>query len=469
MQLLYYYGSIVVYIILESMKKRNLLKDVAVSTYITENLSIQSNYLQYTRGVTKNYFYNFLITIVVILTGFYFLSLDILSYIVSFVYSYTILGKLYLFNIGKKITHYVDNTIHHTPIYTIILPIFRDKEVIKQLLSTIANINYPKDKLQVLLVLEEIDYDSINYIKTLALPFYFRKIIVPDIMPRTKAKACNYALQYVVGDYLCIFDADDIIDPDQLQIALTKFQQNPDIVCLQAKLNYYNSEENFLTRLFAIEYQILFDRMLPAIAKLHLPIPLGGSSNHFNVKILKDIQGWDIYNLTEDAEIGLKLAELGYRVDTLNSYTFEEAPITIKSWLKQRSRWIKGYLQTYIVYCVNLTEFAKNLNCQSIILFHYMIGFGVLSSIFTPLMLCKGLLSTQTINIIPLLVIFIIWFICEFYYAYSITKVFKKAIYFPIYFILHSISGIIAIFDLIIRPFYWSKTKHGETSMKQSN
>src|SRR4029079_2240492 len=177
-------------------------------------------------------------------------------------------------------------------------------------------------------------------------------LVVPDLHPRTKTKALNYALPFARGDYLVIYDAGDRPERDQLRKALTAFRQGPpNLACLQSKLNLYNADDNWLTRQFTIEYGALFDGLLPALDRLQLPIPLGGTSNHFRVSALKWLMAWDPFNVTQHADLGTRLARSRYRCRVLDSTTFEEAPPRLSSWFPQRTRWIKGYMQTCSCIC----------------------------------------------------------------------------------------------------------------------
>lgn len=382
------------------------------------------------------------------------------------------------------------NNSEQVPLYTILLPVFMEEQsVLEQLFTAIYNLDYPKDKLQVLLLIESIDQETKNHIKNITTPLNYEMIVVPDFMPRTKAKACNYALKFALGNYLVIFDADDIPDCDQLKVVLQAFKSGNDskIACLQAKLNYYNANENLLTRLFSIEYSILFDRLLPALASKDYPLPLGGTSNHFKSAILKELRGWDIYNLTEDAEIGMRLAMHGYKTRVIDSYTAEEAPITYRAWIKQRSRWLKGFIQTYLLYLQKNHNLSNQIGFKrSFISLHFMLGLSTLSLLCTPLMICIGVLvklnllevDNSELIIAMTLSSGAFWIITTFSQTVIVLKessflknlsfLKKLTCFFAFspYFILHTIAVFNAILDLIRRPFYWNKTKHGVTNTK---
>ena len=178
-----------------------------------------------------------------------------------------------------------------------------------------------------------------------------RIVTVPNGQPRTKPRALNYALQDARGTLVAVFDAEDIPDADQLRRAANAFiEGGPRLACVQARLAIYNADESFLSRQFALEYSALFSGLLPALGFLRLPLTLGGTSNHFRRDLLLKIGGWDPFNVTEDADLGIRLARFGYEVSVINSVTMEEAPASWRSWRGQRTRWIKGWIQTYLVH-----------------------------------------------------------------------------------------------------------------------
>jgi len=191
------------------------------------------------------------------------------------------------------------------PIYTILCPLYKEAHVIPQFLHAIHSLDWPKAKLDVLLLFEEDDKESIDTVAKIKLPSFVRSIIVPHSMPKTKPKACNYGLSQAKGEYLVIYDAEDMPDPLQLKKAFLSFQKvDPKVICLQAKLNYYNPHQNLLTRFFTAEYSLWFDVTLTGLQAANTSIPLGGTSNHFRTKDLKQLEGWDPFNVTEDADLG---------------------------------------------------------------------------------------------------------------------------------------------------------------------
>ena len=213
------------------------------------------------------------------------------------------------------------------PIYTVLVPMYREVESVPAILGALQSMDYPPAKLDIKLVLEDDDALTLAEVQKLQPSYRFEIIRVPAGNPRTKPRACNYALHFARGEYVAIFDADDRPEPTQLKKAVYTFRQLPaDMVCLQSRLIYYNTADNLLTRFFALEYHALFYVALRGLEMMGIPIPLGGTSNHISLAHIRELGGWDPYNVTEDADLGVRLSTHGYRTAMLDSYTLEEAP-----------------------------------------------------------------------------------------------------------------------------------------------
>ena len=238
------------------------------------------------------------------------------------------------------------------PTYTIITPLYREAEVLPELVESLAAIDYPQDRLQALIVLEADDEITRAAARALDLPSFIQVLVVPPGTPRTKPRACNYALERARGDLVVIYDAEDMPDPQQLREAAARFAaSDASLACLQAPLRIEDPGFSlFLPSQFRLEYAAHFEVLLPALARWGLPFPLGGTSNHFKVGPLREIGAWDPYNVTEDADIGFRLAAAGYRLDVIRCPTWETAPTTPEQWFPQRARWIKGHMQTLAVH-----------------------------------------------------------------------------------------------------------------------
>ena len=238
------------------------------------------------------------------------------------------------------------------PAYTIIAPLYREAEVVGELLRNLAAIDYPRDRLQALVVLEADDTQTLAAVRALPLPAFVQVLIVPPGTPKTKPRACNHALARARGDLVVIYDAEDMPDPGQLREAAARFAvSDPRLACLQAPLRIEDPGFSlFLPSQFRLEYAAHFEVLLPALARWGLAFPLGGTSNHFRVGPLREIGAWDAYNVTEDADVGFRLAAAGYTLGVISKPTWETAPTRWSQWLPQRARWIKGHMQTLAVH-----------------------------------------------------------------------------------------------------------------------
>ena len=246
------------------------------------------------------------------------------------------------------------------PRYTILAALLDEAEVLPQLVDRLAALDYPPDRLQGFLLLEARDHATQAAAKACALPPWLKVLIVPPGGPRTKPAALNVGLALASGAFITVYDAEDDPAPFQLQEAAARFAADPTgrLATLQAPLRIRppaQSDSPFLDRQFAVEYAALFEVTLPAMARLGLPFPLGGTSNHFDVAALRSVGGWDAWNVTEDADLGLRLWRAGYRLGTLRRPTYETPPGEMMDWLPQRTRWLKGFMQTWGVHTRSLT------------------------------------------------------------------------------------------------------------------
>jgi cellulose synthase/poly-beta-1,6-N-acetylglucosamine synthase-like glycosyltransferase len=367
------------------------------------------------------------------------------------------------------------------PSYSILVPAYRESAVIGRLLASLKALDYPADKLDILLLLEEDDTETLAAAKAAAPGANVRILVVPSGQPQTKPKACNVGLLFAQGEYLVIYDAEDQPERDQLKKAVLAFRRGPkELICLQAALNYYNWNENFLTRMFTLEYSFWFDYLLPGLDKLRMPIPLGGTSNHFKTPVLRELGGWDPFNVTEDADLGIRAAMHGYRVGIVNSTTYEEANKHLGNWLRQRSRWIKGYMQTALVFSRDPIGLVRRAGLRQALGFALLIGGTPLIFLFQPISILLTLVwvMTRTTALDPLfppVILYLSLFNLLLGNALAIYinmfAVFKRrlhplvlfALLNPAYWMLHSIASFKALGQLFTRPYYWEKTTHGLT------
>lgn len=236
-------------------------------------------------------------------------------------------------------------------VYTVLVPLYKEASVLTHLLSALDDLVYPRECLDIKLLIEEGDEAMIRALRARVLQAHYEVVVVPAGWPRTKPRALNYGLARARGAYVTVFDAEDMPSELQLLKAVWEFDRlGPDVSCLQGKLTFYNASENWLTRQYTLEYGVLYGLLAPFLSQLKIPFPLGGTSNHFRREVLEAVGGWDSYNVTEDADLGIRLARLGYRAVVFESVTFEEANLSLIPWFLQRSRWLKGFLQTWFVH-----------------------------------------------------------------------------------------------------------------------
>jgi hypothetical protein len=368
------------------------------------------------------------------------------------------------------------------PRYTIFCPLYKEWQVLRQFVNAISKLDYPKNKLQVLLLLEENDERTIEEAKKANLPEYFNVLVVPHSQPKTKPKALNYGLKYADGKYAVIYDAEDVPEKDQLKKAFLAFQKiENNTICVQAKLNYYNPNQNLLTKLFTAEYSLWFDLTLTGLQSINAPIPLGGTSNHFRVTELKKLKGWDPFNVTEDCDLGIRLAKRGYTTKIINSTTYEEANSNYLNWIRQRSRWIKGYIQTYLVHMRNPKQFIATLKKPDLLTFQLIVGTKILSNFINPFMwlttisyfLFRPWIGTTIESFYPPVILYLGVFCLVFgnfvyiyYYMIGLAKrnhyeIIKYVFLIPFYWWGMSIAAWKALYEMVYKPHYWAKTVHG--------
>ncbi len=274
------------------------------------------------------------------------------------------------------------------PVYTVLVPLFREVSVLRQLIAALNLLSYPTSKLDIKIILEEGDMAMHRSVAALMLPDHFDVIVVPSGYPQTKPRALNFAMQFARGSCVTIFDSEDIPQPNQLRLAAAQLAaSSAEVACLQASLEFYNPNENWLTRQFTAEYAALFHVILPTLAAYRMPLLLGGTSNHFRTSALKTVGGWDPYNVTEDADLGIRLARFGFKTGILHSTTYEEANLEIWNWMKQRRRWLKGFLMTWLVHNRNPLLLLRELGLGGFLVVQSMtLGIFVSALLHPPLL-----------------------------------------------------------------------------------
>lgn len=371
-------------------------------------------------------------------------------------------------------------TASNVPVYTVLVPLRHEAHMVPQLLHGLDRLAWPRERLDIKLVIDEDDVATLGAARALAREPPYEIVVVPAGGPRTKPMALQYALSFARGEFVTVYDAEDRPHPAQIAEAHAIFRDAPErLACLQAPLVIDNFEKSTLTVLFAIEYSTLFDGLLPALVELRLPLPLGGTSNHFRRAALEAVGGWDPFNVTEDADLGIRLARFGYEIGTLTFPTLEEAPVTCGPWLRQRTRWLKGWLHTWLVQMRRPIRLWRDLGTRRMLGFQAL-GLGMIVSalahpifLATPILLLLNpsrLWSDGNLLVAALAGLSI--FNLTAGYAAMATLAARTLplrgrsslsgfLYLlPLYWLLMTIACLLALAEFAFRPHHWSKTPH---------
>ncbi len=364
------------------------------------------------------------------------------------------------------------------PKISILVPLYREREIAGRLVRRLGRLNYPRELLDICLVLESDDRVTREALQAARLPRWMRQVQVPAGRLKTKPRALNYALDFCKGSIIGVYDAEDAPEPDQLFRVVRRFhERGPEVACLQGVLDFYNSRSNWLSRCFTIEYATWFRVVLPGLERLGFVIPLGGTTLFFRRAALEEIGGWDAHNVTEDADLGIRLARRGYRTELLPTLTEEEANCRVWPWIRQRSRWLKGYAITWAVHMRRPARLWRDLGAWRF-LGVQLLFLGALSQfLLAPLLWSfwtlplgvshplAGVLSPTALYLLAAL-----FFMSELvtllvgWLALAPGRHRGLWIWLPslhLYFPLATIAAYKGLWELIAKPFYWDKTEHG--------
>jgi len=370
-------------------------------------------------------------------------------------------------------------TLLRAPMVSLIVPLFREREIAATLVTRLSQLDYPRERLDVLLAVEADDATTRAALATTLLPPWARVITVPEGHPRTKPRALNFALNFARGEIIGIYDAEDRPDPDQITRITRRFAERPPMVaCLQGRLDYYNARHNALSRLFAIEYANWFRVLLPGVERLGLVVPLGGTTLFLRRATLVEVGGWDAHNVTEDAELGLRLARRGYRTEIVDTTTYEEANAAVLPWIRQRSRWQKGYLMTWAMAMREPRALRRDLGTTRFLALQVQFLCAVAGFLVAPLLwslmvkpfglahrldalvgpLGYGLLATAFVASAVLSIALSVHATREAHLRHLRPWILLS----ELYFLLATISAWRAAAEMLLRPFWWAKTSHGQ-------
>jgi glycosyltransferase XagB len=366
------------------------------------------------------------------------------------------------------------------PVYTVVVAAYREAAVVTDLVKALDALDYPSARLDIRIVVEARDSETLARLASLQLPPRYEVIVAPPGAPSTKPRALNIALASARGELLVVYDAEDAPAPDQLRRAASRFAADTRLDCLQARLTIRNSDDSWLSKLFALEYAALFDLVNPGLCALDLPLALGGTSNHFRVEALVEAGGWDSWNVAEDADLGVRLARAGFRLKSLDSDTSEEAPHELGNWFRQRVRWQKGWMQTCIVHSRAPRELMRALGVRRGLSAAVLVLGSVVSALFWPVFAfdtirraveaASGVASgwREAVDLFTyVLALAGVWAIVIPAFVAARQRRLKVGagalMRLPVYYLLVSAAAWAAIYDVIVRPHYWAKTAHGRT------
>jgi cellulose synthase/poly-beta-1,6-N-acetylglucosamine synthase-like glycosyltransferase len=364
------------------------------------------------------------------------------------------------------------------PVVSILVPMFQEPEIAARLITHLARMRYPAERLDILLLLEEDDTVTADAIAAASLPPNMRVLTVPEGHPRTKPRALNYALPFARGEIIGIYDAEDRPDPNQIAHIVRRYDEvSRDVACLQGRLDYYNTDHNLMARLFTVEYASWFRVLLPGVQRLGLFVPLGGTTLFLRRDALEEVGGWDAHNVTEDAELGLRLARAGYRAELVDTTTYEEATAAVGPWIRQRSRWLKGYIITWATAMRSPVALWRDLGTWRFMGLQAQMLTAVLGFFLAPLLWSlvvvpfgvphplDAYLSPQHffwvgayMMLSLVLSVAVSIHACR---AAHLRRLRPLAPVVELYYTLGTFAAWIGAFELMARPFFWAKTRHG--------
>lgn len=372
----------------------------------------------------------------------------------------------------------VEVPLMRLPVVSLLVPMFREEDIAPRLLARLGRIDYPRELLDVILVLEERDGQTHKALAEADLPPWMRIVTVPDGPLRTKPRAMNFALDFARGSIVGVYDAEDAPHPDQInQIVRRFYEAPPEVACLQGVLDYYNARTNWLARCFTVEYASWFRVILPGLQRLGLPLPLGGTTLFMRRDALEALGRWDAHNVTEDADLGIRLTRHGYRTEVLPTVTEEEANCRALPWVRQRSRWIKGHAITWAVHMRDPGKLRRDLGWRGFWGMQLIFAGAVAQPLLAPVLwsfwaLALGLGHPLSGMLSPagttaLLTLFFGAEVLNMVCGMLAVAVPGRRFLLPFVPTLHfyhplaTLAAAKAIYELASRPFYWDKTAHG--------
>lgn len=381
---------------------------------------------------------------------------------------------------GAEITALPHLGFRRLPTVSIMVPLFKEREIASSLVRRLARLSYPRELLDICLVVEADDMLTQDTLRRSELPRWMRQVIVPRGAVRTKPRALNFALDFCRGSIIGVYDAEDAPEPEQIHKVVRRFaERGPEVACLQGVLDFYNARTNWLSRCFAIEYATWFRIVLPGLERMGFAVPLGGTTLFFRRAALEELGGWDAHNVTEDADLGIRLARRGYRTELIHTVTKEEANCRWWPWVKQRSRWIKGYAMTYGVHMRKPRQLLREIGAWKALGVQFLF-LGTLSQFLLAPVLWSfwGVLFGLPHPLVDIMPGWMFWAMAGTFAFSEILSIatgvlatsedpehhslrkWVPSLHF--YFPLATLAAMKGMSEIVTKPFYWDKTQHGK-------
>lgn len=376
-------------------------------------------------------------------------------------------------------------TDEELPVMSVLIPLYKEKEVIPQIFKYLSDFDYPQEKLDIIFILESTDTETAQAFLDMHPPSHFKALLSPDVQPKTKPKAMNVAFSAAKGDILVIFDAEVLPERDQLKRAYLTFKLHPEAGYLHSRMDVYNADENWITRLYTGEFCYFYHYYLPGLVASNFPLPISGHSTYFRREVIEKVGAWDAYNVAEDCDIGIRIYRKGFGSGRmLDTHTWEQSTTTIPTWVRQRTRWIQGFIQTSIVQLRYPLLLKRELKTwRNFVVFLILVPGNVILNILNIFQWMMFALWHTThapflqvaYSGFTLYLATICFVVGNFFFTfYSMYALYKRKHYSTVpwamlmfaYWIMLGIATIRATIHLFLHPYKWDKTAHFISSQK---
>ncbi len=373
----------------------------------------------------------------------------------------------------------IDKNRKEFPLVTILVPLKQENEVIHQTFSAISNLNYPSSSIQGIIIVESTDTLTKKSIETSIIPDGFEVMEIPTLPPFTKGRAIQRALLVAKGKYITIYDAESRPEPNQVIKAVEILEKEKGKTCLQSIIRIENAKENEITSFFASEFWDWYDKRMVNLHKRGIPFGLGGNSFFLATETLKEVGGWDPFNVTEDAELTVRLIKNNVDIKLMNSITHEACPSTMKNWIKQRTRWSKGLLTTSIIHLISGKFGFKGFTFKQWYHFWLRMYVGNLIPFFFAFIFILFLFQSFSyenfvlvnivlaINLVPSLIVSM-WADKKNFNTMGIKiRIHNLFAVTLIYWGMYLWAGFRANYEFLFSPLKWHKTDHSNASPRE--